>query len=1097
MNHFEKPFRLCWTAENARAVFRTEALEGNDAVFLATHSPIVGFDIGGRDLGEIAERNEQAVLETLSDLNRKHAFCVVQGEPGSGKSHLIRWLSVKWPHSSDLKLLLRRSDGSLEGALNQLKEKLGPEYSDLFQNLGVRQRATTEGRANIFIATLATTLKFDHYTDRMGDEVWCGKFRPDLFFQHSKIRESWPAPLRIVKLLEGSDGKRNSASASFDLYDIFDLNYDTVRHVKVELTHPGAKELARLLEREIERMVPYRENNWLPAELVAEKGDEFPTSMALLDALNRRRNDSIQSVLGISADGLKALFRRVRVALQEQGKRLVLLLEDITSWEGLDDSLIDALVFNASARGDENAVDVCPLISVVGVTPKYYDDLQANYRQRITHEIILGRSQGGTQDVATLRDSGERTAFVARYLSAVRAGPEQLNSWRNDLKQNPNIEPPNPCIACPKQSECVSVFGECNNVGLFPFTEQAIGRFFQALKVDDKGQTWQTPRGILQAVLNPVLEQVDKIEQETFPDASLERSVFEEHRKSASAPTGRLSDIISAQVSEEDQIRFRLLVTYWGEPDRSETVMHGTTPFFAGLSKPLVDAFALPWIGGAPSSPPQTNVPQPATVTTAATTGRRTYSGDVPNEPIQDPEPILTTSTARPNTVRPTTAPPRSRARTLSQREEMRQDLQSWLNGMPLTRGGSWNEEVHTILMRLDTNRIGVSQFILERVVTRDMVKLESTTAGNRDYLMVERAKWIHDGLDARIALQHDPNLTVGDKTFYLRCISVMKRRLEELAQDYVRRRWPIQEDGFLWSPVPSLAQVLLARAWLRGVTKPGDPIGKQMSSILSDEQDTAIGTTSRSAPWQEWLTKTNAWHGRMREDLRDLIALTADTNVRGMINSGELVGAILRMNQSGRADAVPTNPGRWPNGVRAIEEAHALAQVWNDRRNQIDSVEFRQLRDRTGGIAEKLRGRSVNSHVERVDAAITKASELLGNRGLDQVQVWKRALADHRSKPSVSSKVEDLIVALGADDAVPSTLPLRLCWLASMPAGAVDEIGNLLSSGEAALGTMRDHAKDIVSESGGNKSISALRTVGQALLKASQLDSEEVNSHA
>lgn len=1093
----EKPFRLCWTAENARAVFRTEALEGNDAVFLATHSPIVGFDIGGRDQGEIYERTEQAILDTLSDTNRKHAFCVVQGEPGSGKSHLIRWLSVNWPHASDLKLLLRRSDGSLEGALNQLREKLGPEYSDLFQNLGVKQRATTEGRANIFIATLATTLKSGHYASHIGDEVWCDQYRPDLFFQHSLIREKWPAPLRIVKLLEGSGGERNSASASFDLYDIADLDFDTVRRVKLELTDHRAKELARRLEREIEKVLVYRENNWLASELETEKSDEFPTSMRLLDALNCRRNDSIQSVLGISADGLKALFRRVREALQQRGKRLVLLLEDITSWEGLDDSLIDALVFNASASGDEDTEDVCPLISVVGVTPKYYDDLQANYRQRITHEIILGRSAGGTQDVATLRDTEERTAFVARYLSAVRAGPDQLNAWRDDLRHRPNTAPPNPCTTCPKKQECSSVFGAIDGVGLFPFTEHAISRFFGALKVDDRGQTWRTPRGILQAVLNPVLEQVDRISEDTFPDASIERTAFEEHRKAASAPTGRLSDIISAQVSEEDQFRFRLLVTYWGEPDRSDTVMAGTVPVFAGLSKPLVEAFALPWIGGAPtSSQPLNLTPQPLLAATT-TTVRRLDPTEPPSLPRQNPEPSPAASPARTIAGRPQVAPPRHRTRTLTQREAMRQDLQAWSNGSPLTRGTDWNEEVHAILMRLDATRIGVSESLLGRIITKEMVKLESTTAGSRDYLMIERAKWVHDGLAARMALQNDPALSVSDATFYLRCISTMTRRLEELARDYVSRRWPIQEGGTPWSPVAALAQVLLARAWLRGVANPGDPIGKQLSSILSDEPESAFGTAGRSTPWQEWLTKTNPWHARMREELRDLVALTTDTGVRGMINSGELVAAILRMNQSGQADPVPEYSGRWPNSTAAIEAAHTLASVWNERKTQIDGVEFRLLRDRTNGIVEKLRGRSIDSHVDRVDAAVTKASELLGNRGIDQVHAWKKALSELRSKPSVASVIEDLIVAMEADEAVPSTASLRFCWLSSLPAGALDEIGALLSFGEKAIETMRDHAKDIVSGSGGGRSISAIKTVGQSLLKASQRDSAKVQTNA
>src|SRR5690349_3003098 len=102
------PAAACWRAEDARAIFVTEALEGDDAIFLATHTPIEGFDVAGRDAGEFSGRDEHAILEAIADPTRQHAFCVVQGEPGSGKSHLIRWLSVNWPHADDIKLLLRR-----------------------------------------------------------------------------------------------------------------------------------------------------------------------------------------------------------------------------------------------------------------------------------------------------------------------------------------------------------------------------------------------------------------------------------------------------------------------------------------------------------------------------------------------------------------------------------------------------------------------------------------------------------------------------------------------------------------------------------------------------------------------------------------------------------------------------------------------------------------------------------------------------------------------------------------------------------------------------------------------------------------------------
>lgn len=119
----------CWRAEDAKAIFVTEALEGDDAIFLATHTPIDGFDVAGRDAGEIAAMDERSVLAALADEERTHAFCVVQGEPGSGKSHLIRWLSINWPHKQDIKLLLRRADGSLEGALTQLKSRLPDEFA--------------------------------------------------------------------------------------------------------------------------------------------------------------------------------------------------------------------------------------------------------------------------------------------------------------------------------------------------------------------------------------------------------------------------------------------------------------------------------------------------------------------------------------------------------------------------------------------------------------------------------------------------------------------------------------------------------------------------------------------------------------------------------------------------------------------------------------------------------------------------------------------------------------------------------------------------------------------------------------------------------
>ena len=271
------PLPACWRADDARAIFVTEALEGNDAVFLATHTPIEGFDIAGRDAGEFGGANEHAVLETLSDLTRQHAFCVVQGEPGSGKSHLIRWLSVNWPCANDVKLLLRRADGSLEGALRQLKERLPAEFSKLFDNLGQRQRASSQGRANIFLSTLANTLEPGHFDVPLVDDDWCRKYAPAELLAHPAMKSKWKSPARILSLLEGAGGDRNSATASFDLYDIEELA-DLCSPLLCSRSIAHAQELARRLDRESDTIRAYRQQDWPAHELAAEHPEQVQTS---------------------------------------------------------------------------------------------------------------------------------------------------------------------------------------------------------------------------------------------------------------------------------------------------------------------------------------------------------------------------------------------------------------------------------------------------------------------------------------------------------------------------------------------------------------------------------------------------------------------------------------------------------------------------------------------------------------------------------------------------------------------------------------------------------------------------------------------------
>ncbi len=1074
------PLSACWRADDARAIFVTEALEGDDAIFLATHTPIEGFEVAGRDAGEFAEANERAVLETLSEPTRQHAFCVVQGEPGSGKSHLIRWLSVNWPATDRKPLLLRRADGSLEGALRQLRDRL-PEFSHLFDNLGQRQRASSQGRANIFLSTLANTLEPGHFDVPPVDDEWCRKYAPAELLAHPRIKSQWKSPSRILSLLEGAGGDRNSATASFDLYDIEELA-DICQPLLGSPSIARAQELARRLDREADTIRAYRQQNWLANELATEHPEQVQTSLRLADTLNLRRNEAIQNVLGVSAQGLKTLFRQVREALAERGERLVLLLEDITSWEGLDDSLIDVLVFNAAAKGDHDAREVCPLISVVGVTPTYYEKLAGNYRQRITHEVRLGHSAGGLQDVATLRERDARRKFAARYLAAARVGPVALAGWLRSVRSGEDAPPPNRCDTCPRQTACFDVFGNEDGIGLFPLTSHAFDRFFEALKENDNGQTWKTPRGILQAILNPNLSQPDSLAAGVYPGALVEPDVFRPDRLSNLALSNRLAQIVVNRIdAPQEQARMRRVLSYWADPERADTTVIDGHIAFAGTRRAVFEAFGLPWIGADEAIKdvadraqtvvlPELILPEPVEEDADEDTGGPASSQ---SRPFKSSRPVVT--------------PPKPKrlTQTKSQLEQLREQLRTWTATGTIDNPSRWNELLHGLVASLDARKLGVPSALVNRIITPEMVKMRGSTSGARDYLMIESEPWVRNGLEAYIALRQDTGMTVADAAFHRRNLATMMRQLERSAGAYLDRRIPQMADGTRWSPVATFAQILLARAWLRGVVASEAPIPDQIRVALEDEALSEGDFSARSAPWQEWLNATSKLHERLRTELRSMVGLAIGDGEGGapLTDASELAGAIVRLRETGKFDPVPETDGALPEPFRRARE---LAELWRDRRMLMERTETSQITNRSQTLSELLRNKSVATHLDRLDRCITGIATLLPQAAADRVIAWRQAYGRLKSKleEGAGGRVEDLIFAIEAEE-IPVQLPLRLGWLARAPARDIEDLLSTAQLGEKVVEALRDHARDCVREASGIGSLGQVKAIGTSIKAA------------
>src|SRR5690349_19198757 len=125
----------CWEVARIGQVINREAVEMDSATFLATHMPMVGLRYEAKEY-EIPDTSEAGLLEVLIDRaeNDRHTFIVLKGIPGTGKSHLIRWLKERYEGYSkeagtqDVVLLIRRTNSSLSNTIRQIIE------SDLFDD---------------------------------------------------------------------------------------------------------------------------------------------------------------------------------------------------------------------------------------------------------------------------------------------------------------------------------------------------------------------------------------------------------------------------------------------------------------------------------------------------------------------------------------------------------------------------------------------------------------------------------------------------------------------------------------------------------------------------------------------------------------------------------------------------------------------------------------------------------------------------------------------------------------------------------------------------------------------------------------------------
>lgn len=575
---------VCWKLDRIGAVINKEALSVNRADFLATHVPMreIVYERAPRELANTSEENLLAELQHQADTNQ-HTFVVIKGVPGTGKSHLIRWLKERYAadHPNSAVLLIERANTSLRGTLQQIISSGLFNRDQLPDSLQRLHEAVIELTADALadnlldqIKTAILEVEYPDLPNRIKSEK-IYRFLLDVVIREQLKSPDGPIERISAFLTQGRDDNTGvDETPGFEPSD-FDFTPDLLRKLN---GYPEAKKVAEDLQYKPE----------------------------LRDALARYlnyllRRYAISRATRLSAQDLREMFNDLRRHLRSLGLELALFIEDITAFTGIDEGLLDVLI--TQHTGEANS-DFCRLTSVIGVTDAYFSDyMPDNFKQRITHQLTLSGSDIRSGS-ALIQDESVRLEFAARYMNAMRLTHAQLDQWNRSGGTASAL--PVACDHCPVRESCFSAFGyaeigeetERLQIGLYPFNKRSVDTLFRSLRESYP----RTPRTFLFDLLGYILQSHStKIESGDFPPPETDLAPAVQ-APSFNPPTHR--QIVEKQGGLAAK-RLMSLLLYWG--DRSA---NRTKEGLGTLPNAVFQAFSVKVVEGVEGASPINVLPQ-------------------------------------------------------------------------------------------------------------------------------------------------------------------------------------------------------------------------------------------------------------------------------------------------------------------------------------------------------------------------------------------------------------------------------------------------------------------------------------------------------
>lgn len=482
-----------WIPKNIYQVINIDAEAMPDEVFNAVHTSydieLESFDPNGETSTKLAISPE-GFLDQFLLSQRSHTQGIIIGESGSGKSHFIQWMRLNIPKQENTILIsIPKAGTSLKNIVKRVIQELPSENQKKYieQLEKSNQYIVSErGRKDRLLDQIAFAVRELTPLDPNDEmEVELIKETPHLF-RDTFIRESFYLSNEGI------------------ISELNDHIFSTKENYK------PAEEERRFNISDLPLEVSYGNCAITTRNVLDMLRGDYPCINKALEIINRALPEAIVLSLSFSSDSLIDLMNELREVLHLEGKKLILLIEDLTRLQGLDKAMLQALI-TPSNQGERT---LCELRWMAAVTTGYYGRIEDTVKTRMNFIVYMDLSGKKTVGREGL------IKFTARYLNAARLGLENLKTEYEKKQLGGPYKIKIAGVDSDNYEKLSSAFGQYEGICLFPFTEQAIWNM--AKRVDSNFEEKFNPRRFLSKVITNILDKyLPLLNENKFPPRAL------------------------------------------------------------------------------------------------------------------------------------------------------------------------------------------------------------------------------------------------------------------------------------------------------------------------------------------------------------------------------------------------------------------------------------------------------------------------------------------------------------------------------------------------------------------------------------------------